>query len=302
MRNTETTGGIKESKGRAMKIAFLGMGIMGSRMAHRLLEEGHSLRIYNRSSNQRMKDLASGGATICESPAQAAASAELTITMLSNPEAVRAVALGETGLLNGAPRGSIWMDCSTVDPEFSREMGNQAHQAGLHFLDCPVAGSKIPAEKGELVILAGGEAKDVEAVSSITAVLGKRTVHCGPVGSGSAMKLVINFMLAQSVLAMSEAAQIGKLLGLSERSILDVVPATPVAAPIIAGLRDRFEEKDKEVHFPLKHMLKDLKLAEKSKGTDSSALPLLEAGIAVYQEMLQEGTDQDFSEVYLRFR
>lgn len=272
---------------------------MGSRMARRLLDAGHELRVYNRSANSDLEALASKGATACESPALAVAGCELIITMLSNPEAVEAVAQGETGLLSNATRGGVWMDCSTVDPEFSRDMAAEAERAGLQFLDCPVAGSKIPAENGELIFLMGGPAEALERVKPVVEVLSRKAVHCGENGSGSSMKLVVNFMLAQSVLAAAESVRLGKSLGLGESDLLDTLLATPVAAPILQGLRPRFEGKDTEVHFPLKHMLKDLKLARQSLG-NAAIMPLLDAGIGIYEATLDENQDQDFSRVYGR--
>ena len=277
-----------------MDIAFIGMGIMGSRMAQRLMDSGHTLRIYNRTRNESCEELIDRGAVWCESPAIAVSPTTLIITMLSDPEAVKSVARGETGILKQAARGSVWMDCSTVDPEFSMTMAKESADKDVRFLDTPVAGSKGPAEKGELVFLVGGESDDLEKARPIMEILGKKVIHCGGPGQGSAMKLVVNYMLAQSLLSVTEASRIGQSLGLSEASILDTLIATPVAAPVIAGLRPRFEGSDRETHFPLKHMLKDLRLARKSQLLD---LPLLDAAIKRFESLAGEG-NSDFSYVY----
>ncbi len=280
-----------------MKIAFLGIGIMGNEMATRLLGAGHELRVYNRSDNEALQALVQKGAQRCDSPAIAVSGCEIIITMLSHPDAVNAVVRGDHGLLQGAARNSLWMDCSTVDPEFSRGMAAEAKKAGLEFLDSPVAGSKIPARNGELVFLVGGDESSFLRAQPVMEILGRKSLHCGDSGQGSAMKLVVNFMLAQTVLAASEAVAIGKNLGLAESHLLDTLLATPVAAPILTALRPRFEGKDTEVHFPLKHMLKDLKLAKASLPAGRTDLSLLAAGIDYYENALSTA-DQDFSEIY----
>jgi len=270
---------------------------MGNEMATRLLDAGHELRVYNRSDNAALQALVQKGAQRCDSPAIAVSGCEIIITMLSHPDAVNAVARGDHGLLQGAARNSLWMDCSTVDPEFSRSMAAVAKKAGLEFLDSPVAGSKIPARNGELVFLVGGDESSFLRAKPVLEILGRKALHCGGSGQGSAMKLVVNFMLAQTVLAAGEAVAIGQKLGLAESQLLDTLLATPVAAPILSALRPRFERKDTEVHFPLKHMLKDLKLAKASLPAGATDLALLAAGIDSYENALSTA-DQDFSAIY----
>ncbi|MDX1741054.1 MAG: NAD(P)-dependent oxidoreductase, partial [Rhodothermales bacterium] len=133
-----------------MRIGFIGLGIMGSRMAANLARAGFELTVYNRTKD-RAEPVLALGAKWAGSPAEAARSSDVVVTMLSTPEAVRGVALGEEGVLKAMTGGSLWMDCSTVNPSFSREMARHAQAAGVRFLDAPVGGTKGPAGQGTLI-------------------------------------------------------------------------------------------------------------------------------------------------------
>ena len=138
-----------------MQIAFLGLGIMGSRMAANLLKAGHPLTVWNRSA-EKAEALRPLGAQAAASPAEAVRGADVVFTMLSTPAAVEAVALGEGGFLPAMQSGALWVDCSTVDPDFSRRMAAEAAGRGLRFMDAPVAGSKAPAEAGSCAFWLAG--------------------------------------------------------------------------------------------------------------------------------------------------
>src|SRR5882672_8332634 len=138
-----------------MKIGFVGLGAMGSRMAANLQKSGYSLVVFNRSAD-KAAPLVSAGAHLADSPAALAADVDVLFTMLAHPAAVREAALGQDGFLGRLRPGTLWIDCSTVNPSFSREMASAAQARKLRFLDAPVAGSRVPAAKGELVFLDGG--------------------------------------------------------------------------------------------------------------------------------------------------
>src|SRR5512135_1156470 len=139
-----------------MKIGFIGLGIMGSRMAANLLKKGHELVVFNRTK-QKADQLIAAGAAWASSPAEAAKQVSVMITMLSKPDAVAEAALmKKDAFLGNLPAGSLWIDCSTVNPSFSRLMAAEARQHNIRFLDAPVAGSKGPAEQAQLVFYVGG--------------------------------------------------------------------------------------------------------------------------------------------------
>lgn len=149
-----------------MKIGFIGTGIMGSRMAHNLLKNNFSLIIHNRTK-EKADSLVKEGAQWKDSPLEVAKNADIIFTMLSEPETVKEVALGEKGFLSGMNKNSLWIDCSTVNPSFSKEMAKKSFEKGMRFMDAPVAGSKLPAEKGELIFFVGGTKKDFEEVKPL---------------------------------------------------------------------------------------------------------------------------------------
>ena len=180
-----------------MRIAFLGLGIMGSRMAANLLKAGHSLSVWNRSPGKD-ETLVEAGARRAVSPADAANGADVLVSMLSTPEVVEQTALGEAGFLAALPQGALWIDSSTVNPSFSRRMAQACAEHGLRLLDAPVTGSKAAAESGQLVFLVGGVEADLETARPLFEVMGRAVIHVGVSGMGSALKVVNNMLAAQA--------------------------------------------------------------------------------------------------------
>src|SRR5680860_1538738 len=146
-----------------MKIAFIGLGIMGSRMAANILNGGHNLSVHNRTKI-KAEFLLKNGAIWADTPEEVAKEANVIITMLENPDVVEDLALGKNGFLPALKEGSLWIDCSTVNPSFSKRMGKEAEKHGIRFLDAPVSGSKEPAAKAALIFLVGGQADDLGEV------------------------------------------------------------------------------------------------------------------------------------------
>jgi 3-hydroxyisobutyrate dehydrogenase-like beta-hydroxyacid dehydrogenase len=280
-----------------MQIGFIGLGIMGSRMAANLVRAGMALTVYNRTA-ERARPLGEAGARIAASAADAAREADIVVTVLSDPSAVRQVAVGEGGLLSAMRAGSLWVDSSTVDPAFVREMAAAAATRGVRYVDAPVAGSKVPAEKGELLFLAGGAAVDVARAEPLFAVMGKRTVHAGPVGSGASLKLCNNLMLGAAMLAFGEAIAAGRAMGLDEEVLLEALTTSPVSAPFLALKRNKVRDAGWAVEFPLKHQHKDLHLLLETAYAAGLPLPLAAAVKERYGDARAQGLgDADFSAV-----
>jgi len=194
--------------------------------------------------------------------------------------------------------GSLWVDCSTVDPAFVGEMAAAASARGVRYLDAPVAGSKVPAEKGELLFLVGGDVAEVAQAAPLFAVMGKRTLHAGPVGSGASLKLCNNLMLGAAMLAFGEAIAAGRAMGLDEEILLETLTTSPVSAPFLALKRDKVRDADWAVEFPLKHQLKDLHLLLETAYAAGLPLPLAAAAKERYNDARARGLgDADFSAV-----
>ncbi len=281
-----------------MQIGFIGLGIMGSRMAANLQKNGYKLVVHNRT-RAKADSLVEGGATWADTPAAVAREAEILFTVLSEPKAVTATALGNNGFLDHMNPKTLWVDCSTVNPSFSRRMAEEAKERQLRFLDAPVAGSKQPAEKGELLFLVGGAKADVEACRPMFEIMGRQVLHIGGHGMGTSMKMVVNLLLGQAMLAFAEALTLGQALGINRQTLLDTLPGGPVVAPFVSGKKTRLEQGDYEADFPLQWMHKDLQLAALTAYEQGAPLPLGSTAKEIYALAKQKGlAEKDFSAIY----
>lgn len=280
------------------KIGFIGLGIMGSRMAANLQKKGYDLVVYNRTK-EKAKYLLQNGAAWAASPKEVAKETDVIITMLSTPEVVREVAIENQGFLSSLKDNSIWLNCSTVNPSFTKEMDIISKEFRVRYLDAPVAGTKAPAENGELLFLVGGDTASVNEVSPLLTIMGKKTLHLGKVGKGAAMKMLINQLLGQSIVAFAEAMVMGEALELEKETLFNVLLNTPVVAPVISNLRHKLENSDYEANFPLKWIQKDLHLSSISAYENNVAAPNLNSTKEIFAQAKQQGYGNlDFSAVY----
>ena len=281
-----------------MKIGYIGLGIMGSRMAANLQKLGYELIAHNRTK-EKARDLLDNGATWADTPMQVGKSSDLVITMLSTPEVVQEIAVGGQGLLQGMKPGSLWINCSTVNPSFTIEMARIASEHNIRYLDAPVAGTKGPAENGELLFLAGGDETSLAEAAPLFEIMGKKTLHLGEVGKGAAMKMLINQLLGQSMVAFAEALVMGEAMGIKKQILFDVLLNTPVVAPVMAAIRPKLENGNYEANFPLKWIQKDLHLSSISAYESGVATPNLHATKEIFAQAKQHGFgDLDFTAVY----
>jgi len=281
-----------------MKVTFIGLGIMGSRMATNLIKAGHEVLVWNRSP-EKAEPLKKAGAKVAASIMDAVKEADVFITMLSSPEVVESVALGKEGILRHAKKNALWINTSTINPSFAEEMASKAKEAGLRYLDAPVSGSKIPAEKAELIFLVGGNSADLEQAQPLLNAMGKSINYLGDVGAGSKMKLVVNLVLAQSMLAFSEAVALGVASGLDQNKVVNVILGGPVASPFLQMKKDKLESKNFEPEFPLKWVHKDLHLILQTAYENNVSLPLTSICKEIYGMAKQNGRgDEDIAAIY----
>ena len=282
-----------------MNIGFIGLGIMGSRMAANLQKCGHSLTLYNRT-REKAGPLLSRCAVWGDSPATLAKQAEVIFTMLAHPDAAEEAALGKDGFLSHLPRGRMWVDCSTVNPSFSRRMAAEAQARGIRFLGAPVTGSKGQAAEAKLVFWVGGEAADLEACRPLLQCLGNRIVYCGGQGMGASLKMVMNQLLGTMMAAFAEGLVLGEALGLSRQVLFEALLNGPAAAPFLAVKRERIEKDDYgAADFPLRWLQKDLHLASVSAYETGVSMPLTNVAKEIYRLAIREGDgEKDFSAIY----
>ena len=281
-----------------MKIGFLGLGLMGSRMAENLLKNGYELIVYNRTK-EKAEPLINNGASLAESPGDAGKKSDILFTMLSDPEAVRETALGKNGFLASMKENSLWIDLSTVNPSFSVSMSKEAKVRNIRFLDAPVAGTVGPAERGELIFFVGGDEKDLNEAKPLLEKMGKKIIHLGKNGMGTSLKMVVNLMLANSMVSFAEAMNLGETLGLSKETLFSTLLGGPVSPPFLSGKKEKIQNGNFNSEFPLEHMQKDLFLVSQTAYENRISLPLSNISKEIYGLAVQKGLgNKDFSAVY----
>jgi 3-hydroxyisobutyrate dehydrogenase/glyoxylate/succinic semialdehyde reductase len=281
-----------------MAIGFLGLGIMGQRMAMNLLDDGVQLVVWNRTA-LRADPLVERGVARADTPAAVARQVDLVITMLVHPETVESVARGADGLLAGPRAGALWVDCSTVDPSFSRAMAEAASRQDVRFVDAPVLGTKGPAADGTLLFVAGGARDDVAEAQPLFDVMGRKTLHVGTAGLGTSLKMVFNLLLGTAMTAFVEGMALGQALGIEQADLLEALLGSAVVPPFLEYKRAKLEAGDYEADFQLKWMHKDLHLATQSAYEEGVPLPLVNAAKETYAMAVRDGLgDDDFAVIY----
>ena len=241
-------------------VAFLGLGVMGSGMAPRLINAGFDLTVWNRSAD-RAEPLRQRGAAIAGSPREAAEHADVIIGMVADDTASRAIWTGERGALAGVKPGALAIECSTLSPEWVLELARLAKARQCAFIDAPVTGSKPHAASGEVLFLVGGDAADVERAKPVLRPMSRDVLHLGPVASGARMKLVNNFMSAVQTVALGEALAFAECCGLDPEAAMNVVMNGAPGSPLVKTVGARMMARDYGVNFCLKLMRKDLAYA-----------------------------------------
>jgi 3-hydroxyisobutyrate dehydrogenase/glyoxylate/succinic semialdehyde reductase len=282
-----------------MKIGFIGLGIMGSRMAANLQKGGHSLIVFNRT-REKADPLVAKGAHWADSPAALAPPVEVIFTMLAHPDAVEEAAMGEFGFLSHLGPGQLWVDCSTVNPSFSKRMSAESQARGIRFLGAPVTGSKGQAASAKLTFWVGGEAADFKTCRPLLECMGSASFHCGGQGMGASLKMVMNQLLGTVMATFAEGLVLGESLGLSREVLFQALLGGPAAAPFLAAKRERIESGNYEqADFPLRWLQKDLQLATVSAYETGAAVPLTNVTKEIYRLAIREGRgSEDFSAIY----
>ena len=281
-----------------MKIGFIGLGIMGSRMAANLQKHGYSLVLFNRTRDKAEPLLGPCG-TFSDSPAKLAQQVDVLFTMLAHPDAVEQAALGANGFLNHLRPNALWVDCSSVNPSFSQKMAAETASRRLRFVDAPVTGSAPVAAEAKLTFWVGANEVDLEAIRSLLLCMGNKIVHAGGHGMGTSMKMVINLLLGNAMAAFAEAMALGEGLGLSQKVLFDSLLGSPTVAPFLALKREKIESGNYEAEFPLRWMQKDLHLASVSSYESGVALTVTNVTKEIYRLAMRGGHDtKDFSAIY----
>jgi 3-hydroxyisobutyrate dehydrogenase-like beta-hydroxyacid dehydrogenase len=286
------------------RVAVLGIGNMGAAMARRLSERGFEVVLYNRTFERAATLADEIGARAVSSPAEAAAAAEVLITMVADDDALRQLCTAEDGILAGARQDSVTVQTSTVLPDTVRELGRTFAGRGLAFLDAPVSGSTTTAASGELTLMIGGAREDLERARPVLETIGTRIFELGPVGAAAALKLAVNDVILALDVALSEALVLAEAAGVDRAAAYDVFAGGAAGAPFVQYKRAAFVEPGvapPAFSFELaqKDMSLILALAERSGVPMRQAetnMALLSAAASAL------GADRDFSEVAAHIR
>jgi 3-hydroxyisobutyrate dehydrogenase-like beta-hydroxyacid dehydrogenase len=277
------------------RIGFIGLGAMGQRMAHRLLEHGFKVTAYDRTGRKTV--LATEGATSAPSIRQLAMKADVIISCLPNDEAVLSVYQGPEGVLACAKPGTIVIEMSTVSPDTSRTLYRAGNQQGIEVLDVAISGSTPAAEQGTLTLLGGGDASTFNDCQPIFSAVAKQYFHLGKSGSGTAMKLVVNALLGVNMQAIAEAVAFGEKLGLDRELLLETLAKTAVVSAAHQNKLLRAEQDDYSPQFPLKLMNKDFRLILGKAADLGVPMPLAAAAYQINAARTAVNGEEDFSSV-----
>lgn len=280
------------------RLGFCGLGQMGAPMAHRLLDAGHELTVWNRS-REKADPLARAGARVAETPADAARGAEGAITMLATPEAVREVVAGRDGLAAGLGRDSTLIEMSTL--------GTAIHEVaellpeGVEAVDAPVLGTVPQAEAGTLRVFVGGSEEAFERWAPVLEAMGT-PMRLGPLGAGASMKLVVNSTLGALMTAAGEALGLADALGLETEQVLDILSESPIGITV-RSKRDKIESGTYPPNFKLGLAAKDLRLVVEAAESHGRELRLAPAARAWFRDADGAGLrDLDYSAVIAHIR
>ena len=287
-----------------LRVALLGTGRMGSAMAERLCLSGLTVTLYNRTP-ERASELASQiGAGTATTPAEAAAGADVVISMVADDAAVAALYDGPDGVVAGLRAGSVAVDMSTVLPGTIQALAPAVRARGAGILDAPVSGSVTTTLSGQLTIMVGGETADLDRARPVFEVLAKHVVHVGGLGAGAAMKLAVNTVIFGLNGAVAEGLVLAERSGIERSLAYEVIAASAVGAPFVGYKRDAFVEPDTTpVAFSLRLAEKDLRLIASQAGATGLALPQAATNLELIRAAEQSvGADADFSTVASHLR
>jgi 3-hydroxyisobutyrate dehydrogenase-like beta-hydroxyacid dehydrogenase len=272
-------------------LGFVGLGVMGSRMVKRLLDAGHTVTGYNRTKS-KAQWLLDAGMKWADTPRAVAQTAEITFSMVTNTEALKAIALGPDGILAGLEPGKIYIDMSTVSPAASREIAAQVTARRAQMLDAPVSGSVSTLEEGKLSIMVGGDRAAFERARPILEAIGPKVTHVGGNGLAVGMKIATNLSLAVQMLAFSEGVLLAEKSGIARATAVEVLLNSVIASPMVKYRGPFVLKMPDEAWFDVNMMQKDLLLAlEMGRGLD---VPL--PTTAVTNEMLTTARAMGFAE------
>ena len=270
------------------KVAFIGLGTMGSGMAARLIAAGFPLTVYNRTRHAA-ESFRKDGASVAGSPGEAARSADVVVAMVADDGASREVWTGGDGVLGSVCPGALLIDCSTITAEWARELADLAQSRGCLFLDAPVTGSRPQAHSGELLFLVGGPADAMERARPILQPMSRGAVHLGGNGAGATMKLINNFVCGVQAASLAEAVVWIERSGLNAGEAVSILTAGAPGSPLVKTLAERMLNGASDINFRLELMAKDLDYAARESQRAHVDLATARAALGRFESAIARG-------------
>lgn len=266
-----------------MRVAFLGLGIMGRPMASNLVKAGHEVTVWNRTAREVE------GARTAASPAEAAKDAEVIWTCVSDTAAVESVLLGPQGVVGSLSEGKVFVDSSTISPSATLKFSERVRAKGAQYVDAPVTGSKVGAENGTLIFIVGGDESAIEKLKPLFAATGKKFFRMGETGKGQAAKLVMNLQIAMIYEGFAEALTLATKLGVAAETLIPLIEASMVRSGVVEYKAPFVLKRDFSPNFPLRLMRKDIILAREAAREARVKLPGLEMVEEIYDMATEDG-------------
>ena len=276
------------------RVGFLGLGIMGSRMAANLMRAGFDLTVWNRTAATAEEWAARHGAAVAATPQALASNSDVVISMVVDGDQVESVLLGDEGAGHGA--GLLCVDMSTIGPAAAQRIGERLEDRGVSFMDAPVTGSSPKAEDGTLTIMAGGSKEDFERARPLFEAMGELIVHVGPVGHGQLVKVINNAVAAANTAVAAEALLAGARAGADLDALAQVIGAGSGASAMFELKQQPMRSHDYTTLFKLEHMLKDLRLCLEEARAAGVHTPMIEATEGILADANERGLgERDFA-------
>jgi 3-hydroxyisobutyrate dehydrogenase-like beta-hydroxyacid dehydrogenase len=270
-----------------MKVAFLGLGIMGRPMASNLVKAGHEVAVWNRTPGKDVE-----GARTASTPAEAAQNADVAWMCVSDTKAVENVLFGPDGVQDALRPGMTVVDSSTISPTATKKFAERVRTKGADYVDAPVTGSKVGAESGTLIFIVGGAEAEIEKIKPLFAATGKKFFRMGETGKGQAAKLAMNLQIALIYEGFAEGLTLATKLGVGAETLIPLIEASMVRSGVVEYKAPFVLQRDFSPNFPLRLMHKDLRLALEAAKEARVKLPGLETVEEIY-EMASEDGHQD---------
>jgi 3-hydroxyisobutyrate dehydrogenase len=283
-----------------MKVSFIGLGTMGYPMAGHVSKAGHTVVVYNRSSEKAQKWCEEHTGTFANTPALAAQNSDVVLTCVGNDDDLRAVYLGLDGAFQNAKVGTLFIDHTTASAEVAKELHQAAQERGFFFMDAPVSGGQAGAVNGVLTVMIGGEKNDVDKAQPVLDCYAKASTLMGPVGNGQIAKMVNQILIGGVLSGLSEGIRFAQKAGLDVATLVDTLKHGAAGSWQLENRGETMSKDEFDFGFAIEWMHKDLGLCLAHAEKMGLALPLTQAVAQDYQDLMAEGRGRQDTSVLVK--